>query len=1138
MSNNTMKGKVKALGAVTPVNNLNRSNQMPARYIPPVSAHFPLNLPSLKRQKVAEQHTHTKAHFMLADYPESRKRSIDEISDSQRTIRSQSLGARGPQSTQAVKEYRDIESHVRARPRKRPRASHEARSSEQVVDGTPLIEMEDSDGEVSLVAGPKSAATSQTPQKKDQEHPISYFVGRFAGAGPKGTIKGNLRTPGALKVENIIDKRGWEKNHHKSIDSSPDELALEARDTNQRVPAKRPVTLSPSLSKRGDIVGTKFPGSSHPKPHKLKGTTDEMARANEIIGTRLRIRRAVSGQFKYEADKADSVDECFLRLREVCHLLHPTNLDGEVMKQYSYATINLKKVGHITFPSDPDCCTISISRMVDATISAGAKLAIEFKSLEDLLHFRSWVEMDKEGVQQPEIKHGDQKQLEKELNNLIGLATNAKTLRDEDVGNDIKLIEHNLAKAKSTDRSQVQTRKKKDMMRPSVLRPPSAREVTVISDEPQHRDARPQRQSRTTRSTFAVKSHSKSPEIEGWTVQNKGWEGRWRNSLVFPPHGKNRAIVDKEDIPRLDEGQFLNDNLIIFYLRYLQHSLEAEKPDLAQRIYFQNTFFYEKLKSTKTSHGINFDSVKAWTSKVDLFSKDFIIVPINEFSHWYVAIIYNAPKLLPSADKMSPDTCHKEAITIEEDAADDSGGVSSASLLNKQPVDPAAAETVISTAHIDMAGRMSRMSICSSDPPDAEAKQTIATDPLSTDTEGRKADVQSTDREQDIEVIHDKDDSKAEVKEIPSSSGSLQKKKTTKKHGIGPRKYSPDQPRIITLDSLDLTHSPACSCLRYYLIEELKDKKGVEIPIPGPLGMTAKGIPQQSNYCDCGLYLLGYIQEFLKNPDKFVRSLLQRDVEIEWNLDPSRLRSNIRDLIFELQKEQQDRENALIKEKRKAGMPLKRKRSVTEQQPHQQSALPVKEQTADQQVSAPLGEASTPNRDESMVRPETRSPTPEVSHSEARHAPDSAENCRIPGSFPQTPSPVIERVNLTDTSTVIDLDSTKTETPKFVSPLSVTDSGSSATEPMFVNSEASQGFPQKTARSHGDPNQASSRVEVIKDSRQSLQNYSDPNVRSRNQKGSPTESPYFAGRQPGDRMPSAKLREVPDQPAVVVDLSD
>ena len=33
------------------------------------------------------------------------------------------------------------------------------------------------------------------------------------------------------------------------------------------------------------------------------------------------------------------------------------------------------------------------------------------------------------------------------------------------------------------------------------------------------------------------------------------------------------------------------------------------------------------------------DRVKRWTRKVNIFEKDFIVIPINENYHWYLAII-------------------------------------------------------------------------------------------------------------------------------------------------------------------------------------------------------------------------------------------------------------------------------------------------------------------------------------------------------------------------------------------------------------------------------------------------------------------------------------------------------------------
>jgi sentrin-specific protease 7 len=40
--------------------------------------------------------------------------------------------------------------------------------------------------------------------------------------------------------------------------------------------------------------------------------------------------------------------------------------------------------------------------------------------------------------------------------------------------------------------------------------------------------------------------------------------------------------------------------------------------------------------------------------------------------------------------------------------------------------------------------------------------------------------------------------------------------------------------------------------------------------------VTAKQIPQQDNFSDCGLFLLGYVEKFLESPEKFVEKVVER----------------------------------------------------------------------------------------------------------------------------------------------------------------------------------------------------------------------------------------------------------------------
>jgi sentrin-specific protease 7 len=110
------------------------------------------------------------------------------------------------------------------------------------------------------------------------------------------------------------------------------------------------------------------------------------------------------------------------------------------------------------------------------------------------------------------------------------------------------------------------------------------------------------------------------------------------------------------------------------------------------------------------------------------------------------------------------------------------------------------------------------------------------------------------------------------------------------------------QTKILTLDSMGGRHSPTCTKLRDYLVEEIAAKKGFKIAPPGALGMTVKDLPRQQNTYDCGIFLLNYVEEFLKNPDEFYRKVLTGEgLDIDFR-DPSETRVLLRDLILQLQR--------------------------------------------------------------------------------------------------------------------------------------------------------------------------------------------------------------------------------------------
>ncbi|KAF8546883.1 hypothetical protein OG21DRAFT_1425941 [Imleria badia] len=99
--------------------------------------------------------------------------------------------------------------------------------------------------------------------------------------------------------------------------------------------------------------------------------------------------------------------------------------------------------------------------------------------------------------------------------------------------------------------------------------------------------------------------------------------------LMYPPTGTGALSIMQSDLRRLLPEEYLNDTLIEFGLKLWLNDLHGKDPALANQIHVFSSFFYKKLNNRKNPED-GYNSVRKWTSKVDLFTKKYIIVPINE----------------------------------------------------------------------------------------------------------------------------------------------------------------------------------------------------------------------------------------------------------------------------------------------------------------------------------------------------------------------------------------------------------------------------------------------------------------------------------------------------------------------------
>lgn len=104
-----------------------------------------------------------------------------------------------------------------------------------------------------------------------------------------------------------------------------------------------------------------------------------------------------------------------------------------------------------------------------------------------------------------------------------------------------------------------------------------------------------------------------------------------------------------EDVKRLEQGRYLNDNIVNFALRNLQQNEDGSpKPNPSSVIvHVFSSMFFTKLSAEPLKPGCRKTSSEAhqrvcgWIKAkgIDVFSSDFILIPVNESLHWTLAIV-------------------------------------------------------------------------------------------------------------------------------------------------------------------------------------------------------------------------------------------------------------------------------------------------------------------------------------------------------------------------------------------------------------------------------------------------------------------------------------------------------------------
>ncbi|XP_072539726.1 sentrin-specific protease 2 [Salminus brasiliensis] len=120
--------------------------------------------------------------------------------------------------------------------------------------------------------------------------------------------------------------------------------------------------------------------------------------------------------------------------------------------------------------------------------------------------------------------------------------------------------------------------------------------------------------------------------------------------------------ITQRDLATLQEGSWLNDEVINFYLNLVMARSEQNAGSL--KVYCFSTFFFPKL------HGGGHAAVRRWTKAVELFLYDLILIPLHLGVHWSLVAVDFRTKSVRSYDSMGQrhdDICNLILMYLKEE---------------------------------------------------------------------------------------------------------------------------------------------------------------------------------------------------------------------------------------------------------------------------------------------------------------------------------------------------------------------------------------------------------------------------------------------------------------------------------------
>jgi Ulp1 protease family, C-terminal catalytic domain len=119
-----------------------------------------------------------------------------------------------------------------------------------------------------------------------------------------------------------------------------------------------------------------------------------------------------------------------------------------------------------------------------------------------------------------------------------------------------------------------------------------------------------------------------------------------RNMFLYPPdQARGRVQIKSDDADRLKPGEYLNDSLVDFYVKYIERVIAPGCMAPGESIFAFSSFFFQRLRSAEKTT-TDYAGVQRWTNFAnDLFTKRYVFMPICDSWHWSLILIANLDRL-------------------------------------------------------------------------------------------------------------------------------------------------------------------------------------------------------------------------------------------------------------------------------------------------------------------------------------------------------------------------------------------------------------------------------------------------------------------------------------------------------------